>query len=104
MKKFLSSAILITLFLVAVKEFSGRKSLLSSAQAQATSEPEPPRVFLDTTYPPPPLRTINVPSNGNLQSALNQALPGDEIVLQAGAVYLAPGDGFRSEEHTSELQ
>ena len=94
MKRILCSAILIALLLIAGRELAGRTNLNYSAQAQATTDPEPPRVFLDTTYPPPPLRTINVPSGGNLQTALNQALPGDEIVLQAGAVYLAPGDGF----------
>jgi hypothetical protein len=31
--------------------------------------------------------TINVPAGGNFQTALNNALPGDVIVLQAGATY-----------------
>jgi hypothetical protein len=31
--------------------------------------------------------TINVPAGGDLQAALNQAQPGDEVVLQAGATY-----------------
>jgi hypothetical protein len=49
--------------------------------------PEPPRVWLKTSMPARGGRTINVPSNGDLQAALNQALPGDDIVLQAGATY-----------------
>jgi hypothetical protein len=37
--------------------------------------------------------TINVPSGGDFQTALNNAVPGDTIVLQAGAVYSTAG-GF----------
>ena len=33
---------------------------------------------------------INVPPGANLQSQIDAALPGDEIVLQAGAVYTGP--------------
>src|SRR5215208_3026792 len=94
MKRLLCSALLFALTLLAGGSLSGRMNLTYSVQAQAAGDPEPPRVFIETTYPPTPVRTINVPAGGNLQSALNQALPGDEIVLQAGAVYLAPGDGF----------
>jgi PKD repeat protein len=94
MKRFLCSAILITLLLVGGEELADKTNLTLIAQAQSAGEPEPPRVLIDTTYPPPAARTINVPSGSNLQTALNQALPGDEIVLQAGATYLAPGDGF----------
>src|SRR6516225_6267388 len=32
-------------------------------------------------------RTVNVPANGDLQSALNSAQPGDTIVLEAGSTY-----------------
>ena len=31
--------------------------------------------------------TLNVPAGGDLQAALNQAQPGDEVVLEAGATY-----------------
>ena len=34
--------------------------------------------------------TINVPAGGNLQAAINNAQPGDEIVLEAGATYAGP--------------
>lgn len=37
--------------------------------------------------PPVTGRTINVPAGGNLQQALRDARPGDEIVLAAGAEY-----------------
>ena len=51
------------------------------------AEPELPRVFLDTTYPQPTGRTIAVAAAGDFQAAINQALPGDVITLQAGATY-----------------
>src|SRR5689334_6726360 len=69
--------------------------LLAFSRVEAQSSgPELPRVFLDTTYVAPVGATINVPSGGDLQAALNAAQPGDQIVLQAGAVYTTPSDGF----------
>ena len=32
--------------------------------------------------------TIALPANGNLQAAINNALPGDVITLPAGAIYV----------------
>ena len=58
-----------------------------AASAQTTVEPELPRVILATAYPTVNGAIINVPAGGNLQAALNSSLPGDTIVLQAGAVY-----------------
>ncbi len=49
--------------------------------------PELPRVYLNTQYSPPTGTVWNVPSGGNLQSALNSAQPGDIIQLAAGATY-----------------
>jgi uncharacterized protein YjdB len=49
--------------------------------------PELPRVYLNTQYSPPTGTVWNVPSGGNLQSALNSAQPGDIIKLAAGATY-----------------
>jgi hypothetical protein len=57
---------------------------VSSASAGA---PELPRVFLDTAYRAPTGQTITVNAGGNLQNALNQAQPGDLILLQAGATF-----------------
>ncbi|MCI0338137.1 MAG: hypothetical protein L0226_11200 [Acidobacteria bacterium] len=54
----------------------------------AGSEPEPPRIFLDTTYVPPAGgQTIAVQAGGDLQAAFNQARPGDVITLEAGATF-----------------
>jgi hypothetical protein len=53
----------------------------------APSDPEPPRVFLDTTYVTPAGKTINVMAGGDVQAAINQARPGDVIRLQAGATF-----------------
>jgi hypothetical protein len=60
----------------------------------ATHDPELPQILLDTTFVPPIGNTINVPAGGNLQAAINNAQPGDTLVLQAGATYLTPPDGF----------
>ena len=51
------------------------------------AQPEPPRVFLDTTYSLPAGGTITVNAGGDLQAALNTAQPGDKIILAAGATF-----------------
>jgi hypothetical protein len=64
--------------------------------------PEPPRVFLDTTYSPPAGNTITVNAGGDLQAALNAAQPGDIVVLQAGATFtgnfVLPNKGAGSDD------
>ena len=55
--------------------------------AQVSTTPTLPLVFIDTTYTPPAGPTITVPAGGDFQAALNQAQPGDVIVLQAGATF-----------------
>src|ERR1044071_8719132 len=80
----------VVLFLIVL---SGYLAFPRAAQVQVTG-PELPRVFLDTHYVPPTGATINVPSGGDFQAALNAAQPGDQIVLQAGATYITPPDGF----------
>jgi hypothetical protein len=61
--------------------------MLSRPATLAAGEPEPPRVYLDTTYTPPKGRSIEVKAGGDLQAALNQAKPGDAITLEAGATF-----------------
>src|SRR5262245_20214325 len=57
-----------------------------AADFQAMSQrPELPRVLLDYQFPAMTGKTIEVKDGGNLQSALNKARRGDEIVLAAGA-------------------
>ncbi|HEV2668649.1 MAG TPA: hypothetical protein VG324_27275 [Blastocatellia bacterium] len=53
----------------------------------APGDPEPPRVFLDTTYVAPVGKTINVMAGGDVQAAIGQARPGDVIKLQAGETF-----------------
>ena len=72
---------------------------LASVVAQQTAasnsgrDPAPPAVFLDTTYPPTPGRTIPVGggeanrSARAFQSALDSAKPGDVIALEAGGTF-----------------
>lgn len=53
--------------------------------------PTLPQVYIDTTYSPPTGGTTwTVNARGNFQTALNNANPGDTIVLQAGATFTGP--------------
>jgi hypothetical protein len=65
-----------------------------TTSAQSANDPQLPQVLLDTTYMPPGGATVNVPAGGDLQAAINNARPGDTIVIQAGATYMTPPDGF----------
>lgn len=55
-------------------------------QAVATLA-ELPRASVATTYPTP-LRQVRVPAGANLQTAINAAQPGDELLLAPGATYV----------------
>ena len=55
--------------------------------ATASSMPAQPRVLLDTTYTPPTGSVIRVHSGDDLQAALDRAVPGDQVVLDAGATF-----------------
>ena len=55
--------------------------------AQVSTVPEAPRILLDTAYVPPTGTTITLRAGDSLQAALDSAQPGDEIVLEAGAVF-----------------
>src|ERR1051326_3974911 len=58
------------------------------AAANDSGPPEFPRVILDTKERPSSGRRISVAPGGDLQGALDDARPGDVIVLQAGAQYV----------------
>ena len=60
------------------------------ASGEAAQLPTLPQAFIDTTYSPPSGNTIVVNAGGNLQTAINNAVPGDTIVLQAGATFSGP--------------
>jgi hypothetical protein len=49
---------------------------------------ELPRASVDARYVAPTGETIRVSANGNLQSALNRAKPGDVVALAPGATYV----------------
>lgn len=55
--------------------------------AGAGQLPANPSTFLDTSPPTQAGRTISVAAGGDLQAALNSALPGDTIELAAGATF-----------------
>ena len=60
------------------------------ASGEAAQLPTLPQTFIDTTYSPPSGNTIVVNAGGNLQTAINNAVLGDTIVLQAGATFTGP--------------
>ncbi|HYP28512.1 MAG TPA: hypothetical protein VE262_17495, partial [Blastocatellia bacterium] len=90
------TACLILAAIMLVSEFnkSPFPAIYNMVEAQSLHVPELPRVYLNTAYVPATGSTIRVPAGGNLQTALNAANPGDVIVLDAGATYIAPSDGF----------
>lgn len=53
----------------------------------ADGAPELPREVVDTRWIDPTGSTIEVAAGGDFQAALDAASPGDEIVLEAGAVF-----------------
>jgi uncharacterized protein (TIGR03437 family) len=62
--------------------------MASYARAQNITNsisPALPQVFLDTNYIPTSGTSHPVDAGGDLQAAIDNAVPGDEIVLQAGA-------------------
>jgi PKD repeat protein len=72
-----------------------------TTQAQAGTEPELPRAYVNTTYTAPTGAVITLPTGGNLQTALNSANPGDVIMVKSGATFTGnftlpnkPGSGW----------
>src|SRR5437867_5227662 len=79
--------------------FSGRLEPSRSARQAPTdgqgprgdrAAPERPRASVDTAMIAPAGRTIRVPGGGDLQAALDDARPGDQIALEPGATYRGP--------------
>jgi len=69
--------------------------------AAASQAPARPRRTVDISEIRRTGRLVRVPAEGNLQRSLDEARPGDEIVLEAGATYQGPfrlpkkeGDGW----------
>ncbi|HET9530421.1 MAG TPA: hypothetical protein VFQ92_08725, partial [Blastocatellia bacterium] len=62
--------------------------VLAVATVAGAERPAMPQVFLETKYEPPTGRTIRVDRGDDFQDALDEAKPGDEIVLEAGAVFI----------------
>ncbi len=58
-----------------------------ASTAGASSHPTLPKATVSTAMPAVTGKTITVPSGGNLQKAIDDAAPGDVIVLKAGATY-----------------
>ena len=60
---------------------------LRSWEARSMTQPAPPSVFFDTGSITQRGRIIPVPEGGDFQAALDQAQPGDVILLEAGATF-----------------
>jgi hypothetical protein len=65
-------------------------ALAVSAVASAQTAPELPRSYVDTSPVAVTGRIITVSAGGSVQAAIDQAIPGDAIVLQAGATFTGP--------------
>jgi hypothetical protein len=65
-------------------------ALVLVAPAAAQTAPERPRAWVDTAPVAVTGRSISVNAGGSVQSAIDQAVPGDVIVLQAGATFTGP--------------
>lgn len=59
-----------------------------ASSSRIAKRPTLPQSFVDVSWKAKTGTTIQVPAGANLQQALNNALPGDEIVLAAGATYI----------------
>jgi hypothetical protein len=64
---------------------------LAVTAAPISTQPELPRTILNVTYVAPTGKTIRVNAGGDLQAAINAAVPGDVVVLQAGATFYTKG-------------
>src|SRR5438093_815821 len=72
----------------ATSEGKSGNASITVTSGGGTGAPDPTLpTLLNTQYSVPTGTTINVPAGGNFQTALNNAQPGDQIVLAAGATY-----------------
>jgi hypothetical protein len=78
---------------------------IGTANGQVSpGEPELPRQQVDTTYPANTRTPIFVPSGGDLQAAINSAVPGDTITLAPNGTYSAPGGFVLLNKHTNSKE
>jgi hypothetical protein len=66
---------------------TARITVMPPVPAPMSNLPTLPQLFVDTTYTPPAGNTIAVGPGGDFQSALNAAVAGDVITLNAGSTY-----------------
>src|SRR6185503_17205161 len=86
---------------VTAMRYSLALALLALSSVAAAAEPAPPRRTVDTDDVPTPARVLRVAEGGNLQAALDEARPGDQIALAPGAAFTGafvlpakPGNGW----------
>jgi hypothetical protein len=78
-------------FVTMLTSNGARQPFAAGAEPPAVNRPpEGPRTTVDITEVAPTGRTIRVPAGGDFQAALDEASPGDQIVLEPGATYRGP--------------
>jgi hypothetical protein len=77
----------VSLVLVLVLALAAGVASTAGIAAAASVPAQPPKVLLDTTYTPPAGAVIDVHAGDDLQAALDRAVPGDQVVLEAGASF-----------------
>jgi hypothetical protein len=70
--------------------FRAVMALVLATPAAAQTAPELPRAWVNTAPVSVTGRTISVSAGGSVQAAIDQAVGGDVIVLQAGATFTGP--------------
>jgi hypothetical protein len=60
---------------------------VAQSSAAQPPMPQPPKAFIDTTYHRPSGREIKLHDGDDLQSAINEAQPGDILLLDPGATF-----------------
>jgi hypothetical protein len=96
-----AAACLGALWLGVVEQGSSPASPVAQGFSLVSVNPQLPRARVDVTEPKLHGRTIHVAAGQSLQAALDGAMPGDRITLEAGAAYHGPfrlpkkdGDGW----------
>jgi cellulose synthase/poly-beta-1,6-N-acetylglucosamine synthase-like glycosyltransferase len=103
MRGLITCAAIVPVLATMIATLEPSQRLKRAAEASAPSYqgalPQPPQQSVDAATLPKITRHIKVNRGDNLQQAIDQARPGDQIELEAGATYMGP---YRLPEKTGE--